>query len=81
MRKLLKLTVARVNETVFDGEVVSVTLPGAGGEMTLMAEHAPLVSPLKEGVMVIRFGDGMEQKFDLKSGTLEVSANHATVLI
>ena len=47
-QKLLKLTIARVDGPLFDGEVVSVTVPGASGEMTLLAEHAALISPLKK---------------------------------
>ena len=51
--KLLNLTISRVDLPVFDGEVVSVTVPGTAGEMTLLANHAPIISPLKEGTILI----------------------------
>lgn len=66
---------------VFDGEVLSVTVPGAAGEMTLLAGHSPIVSPLKAGSITIRRGDGEEESVTVESGTLEMSNDHATVLI
>lgn len=81
MTKLLKLTVAQVNETVFDGEVISVTLPGVDGELTIMANHTPLVTPLKAGKIKIKKTDSENVEIDVKTGTLEVSQNHVTLLI
>lgn len=80
-KKLLQLTVARVDGPIFDGEVVSITVPGADGEMTLMANHKPLISPLKAGRVILRLENGQEEIYELATGTLEVSHNHATVLI
>ena len=79
--KLLKLTIARVDAPVFDGDVVSVTLPGTEGEMTIMADHEPLVSALKAGAITIRTATDQTIVHELESGTLEVRNNHATVLI
>lgn len=78
--KKLKLTISKVDAPVFDGEVDSVTLPGIEGEMTILANHEPLISPLKAGVITIAT-DTDTKTFDIESGTLEISNNHATVLI
>lgn len=80
-QKLLKLTIARVDGPVFDGEVVSVAVPGAAGDMELLAGHEALISPLRAGEVRIKKADGSTQAFPLTSGTLEVSHNHATILI
>lgn len=80
-QKFLKLTIARVDGPVFDGEVVSVTLPGTEGEMTIMADHEPLVSALKAGIVTVRPATGDATSYDLQNGTVEVRDNHATVLI
>lgn len=66
---------------VFDGEVISVTVPGLSGEMTLLADHAPIISPLKEGEILIKHQDNSEETIALSSGSLELSDNHATILI
>ncbi len=80
-QRLLKLTVARVDGPVFDGEVISVAVPGMAGDMELLAGHEALISPLKSGEVRIKKVDGTTETFSLISGTLEVSHNHATVLI
>lgn len=80
-QKLLKLTISRVDEPVFDGEVVSVSLPGVAGNMQLLANHEPLITPLKAGVVKIELPDNSVESYDIETGTLEVSNNHATVLI
>ncbi len=79
--KLLKLTIARVDGPVFDGEVVSVAVPGVAGDMELMAGHEALISPLKGGEVRVKKSDGDVVAFKFNSGTLEVSNNHATILI
>ncbi|MCB9819309.1 hypothetical protein H6789_01175 [Candidatus Nomurabacteria bacterium] len=79
--KLLNLTISRVDLPVFDGEVVSVTVPGTAGEMTLLANHAPIISPLKEGTILIKKESEEDESVSITSGTLELSDNHATILI
>jgi F-type H+-transporting ATPase subunit epsilon len=79
--KLLQLTISRVDGPIFDGRVSFVTVPGIAGEMTLLAEHTPLISPLKAGTLRYKKEDGTEETHEITSGTLEVSTNHATILI
>ncbi len=81
MSKQLQLTIARVDSPVFAGSVISVTVPGSEGEMTILANHAPLMTALKGGVITVRKEDGSSEKFSLTSGTLEVSQNQVTILL
>jgi F-type H+-transporting ATPase subunit epsilon len=81
MAKLLQLTIARVDGPVFDGEVISVTLPGTEGEMTVMADHEALVSALRAGTLTLKAADGTVQTFEVVNGTVEIHNNHATVLL
>jgi len=80
-QKLLKLTVSKVDAPIFDGEVVSVAVPGEGGAMELLANHEPLISPLRAGTLTIKKAGGEVETHEIESGTLEVSNNHATILI
>ncbi|MEK7639134.1 MAG: hypothetical protein AAB388_03170 [Patescibacteria group bacterium] len=80
-QKLLQLTITRVDGPVFDGEVVSVAVPGAAGDMEILADHEALISPLRAGLVRIKKADGTSESFPLTSGTLEVSHNHAHILI
>jgi len=82
MAKTFHLTVARVGENLFDGEALSVTLPGAEGVFTVLANHEAFVSPLKEGEIRIEAADGERHTIALEGqGLAEISANQATVLL
>ena len=78
---LLTLTIASVASPLFSGAVRSVTLPGAEGVLTAMANHEALVTTLKPGTIVVSLEDGSERAFLVESGVLEISNNHATVLL
>ena len=80
-QRLLRLTLSRVDGPLFDGEVRSVSVPGVGGHMQLLAHHEPLISPLKKGTITIEKPDGIKESFLIEIGTLEVSDNHATILV
>jgi F-type H+-transporting ATPase subunit epsilon len=79
--KFLKFTISRVDEPIFDGEILSVTLPGIAGEMTILPQHTALISPLKKGIVSYKKADGEVARLEIESGTLEISQNHATVLV
>lgn len=80
-QKTLNLTIARVDAPVFSGAVVSVTVPGSEGEMTLLADHTPLMTALRAGTITVRKEDGTADNFSVTSGTLEVSKNQVTILL
>lgn len=80
-QKLLQLTIAKVSGTVFEGDVLSVTVPGIEGEMTLLANHQALMSPLKKGTILVKDEGNKEFTFSIEEGTLEISNNNATILI
>lgn len=80
MSSTFHLIIASVGETKFDGAALSATLPGADGELTILAHHEPLVTTLKPGTITVRESLS-EQKFDVGSGVLEVSNNRAVVLL
>jgi F-type H+-transporting ATPase subunit epsilon len=80
-QRLLKLIITRVDGPVFDGEVISVAVPGAAGDMELLAGHESIISPLKSGEVRVKKADGTTESFPLSVGTLELSNNHATILI
>ena len=80
--KSFHLTIARVGENVFDGEATSVTLPGTEGMFTVLADHAPLVTTLKEGEAKVLAADGEHHHIPVPSGGIaEISKNQATIIL
>lgn len=77
-----KFSLAEVNKIIFEGEVVSVTAPGASGELTVLANHSAFITTLKKGVVKVRaLKDGDLQEFEISGGLLETSGNHTTILV
>ncbi len=82
MAKTFHLTVARIGENVFDGEVTTLILPGTDGTFTVLAHHEPLVSELKDGETHFVASDGKHYHIPVqKGGIAEISNNQATILL
>ena len=64
---------------LFSGEATYVGLPGSDGSLGIMNNHAPLVTTLKEGKVVVCNADG-ESSYDVKGGSVEVLDNVVTIL-
>lgn len=76
------LSVARIGESLFDGEVVSVSVPGSEGKLEVLAGHEPFVSELKSGTVHATLEDGEKQDFAIPArGIIEVSHEQATILL
>lgn len=67
------------DEKLFSGEATYVGLPGSDGSLGIMNNHAPLVTTLKAGKVVVRNADG-ESSYDVKGGSVEVLDNVVTIL-
>ena len=64
---------------LFSGDVEQVDVPGAEGEFGVLADHAPMVTTLRPGILTVH-GAGGAQKIVVLGGFAEVSAQGLTVL-
>ncbi len=64
---------------LFSGDVEQVDLPGIEGDFGVLADHAPMVTTLRPGILTVR-APGGEQKIVVLGGFAEVSASGLTVL-
>lgn len=76
---MFKLTVTNAEEVVFFGDIKYLVAPGVDGEMTILQNHIPIVSALREGKLRLS-GDG-DLEIDIKGGVLEFRNNSALVLL
>jgi len=81
MSKTFSLTITKVDEPVFTGEAQSVAVPGVAGDMVILAEHEPLISPLRAGTLSYVDAEGNEHSLETTGGTLEVAHNRAIILL
>ena len=64
---------------LFSGDVESVVIPGSEGEMTILAQHAPILTSLRAGVVVVSSTKSSERIF-VRGGFAEVNPKGLTVL-
>ena len=75
----IRCEIVSQDRTVYEGDVDSILLPGAGGEMGILPKHAPVLTTLKYGVVKVR-KDGKEELFTVAGGVAEVQPNIVTIL-
>jgi F-type H+-transporting ATPase subunit epsilon len=64
---------------LFAGDVGQVDLPGAEGDLGVLAGHAPMVTALRPGIMVI-YRDGGDLRMVVNGGFAEIGPGGLTVL-
>lgn len=64
---------------VWEGDADIVLAPGSTGMMGILPNHAPLLSTLDMGVLVVRF-QNQEEYFTIAGGIIEVQPHLITVL-
>ena len=65
--------------SLFEGDVTGVKMPGTEGSFEVKANHAPIVSTLEEGDVLVRKSDG-ETNYKISGGFVEVAENKLTLL-
>lgn len=80
MAGLIHLEVATPERLLLKEEVKEVTLPGAGGELGILPEHAPLLSELGSGPLVYTVESGLKKCMAVCGGYVEVLPDRVRVL-
>lgn len=76
----MKVRIAKVGESLFEGEVRSLSVPGSEGDMTILSHHVPLITALRKGAVIVRTDEG-DKEFQIERGLVEVSDNEVIVLL
>ncbi len=75
----MQVTVISPVAAMFDGEAESVVAPAFDGEVGILPHHAPLMTLLGEGVLVVRQG-GADHRFRVRGGFLQVVDDRVRVV-
>tara|TARA_B100001996_G_scaffold380857_1_gene369128 strand:+ start:1687 stop:1971 length:285 start_codon:yes stop_codon:yes gene_type:complete len=88
------LEIISPEETLFNGEIDSISVPGSLGSFQVLENHAPIVSSIDSGKVTIRGKFDSSKKyanyferlddnvlvFNISSGTIEVNKNRIILL-
>lgn len=77
---MLHLEIITPDQTVYDGQCVSVTLPTGDGEITVLERHIPLVTTITPGSAVVRDAAGEMQIFAVSRGFIELDGKNVRIL-
>ncbi|TVR25991.1 MAG: ATP synthase F1 subunit epsilon [Balneolaceae bacterium] len=80
MANLFKAQILTPDGTLFDGEVTGVQVPGSSGDFLMLFNHAPIVSTLGIGPVILKKNDETEIQFAITGGFVEMNENSMTLL-
>jgi len=78
---LFSVSVVTSEGAAFEGDAEMIIVPGAAGEIGVLARHAPLVALLKAGSTRVHLGDGSVEEFATGYGFFQVLEDRAIALV
>ena len=75
----LRLDIVTAEQSIFSDDVEMVIAPGVEGQLGILPHHAPLMTTLQPGELLVRKGD-TEEVLVISGGFLEVRPDRVIVL-
>jgi len=76
----MKVEIITPDYKVFEGEIKSIRVPGKKGSFQVLKDHAPIISTLENGPVVIVDPEGRETIYEINGGVIEVRMNKIILL-
>jgi F-type H+-transporting ATPase subunit epsilon len=76
----MRIEIVTPDTKIFEGEIKSVRVPGKKGSFQVLKDHAPIVSTLESGKVIMADMDGKETVILISGGVIEVKANRIILL-
>ncbi|HEX9416402.1 MAG TPA: ATP synthase F1 subunit epsilon [Gaiellaceae bacterium] len=80
-RRTFSVSVVTPEGPAFEGEAEMLIVPGADGEIGVLARHAPLIAMLKAGSTRVHVGAAEVQEFATGPGFFKVEQDRAIALV
>jgi F-type H+-transporting ATPase subunit epsilon len=79
MAEMMQFDLVSPERKLASAQVRSVQIPGAEGDLTAMPQHAPTITTLRPGVLVVDGADG-ESRYVVTGGFAEITPTATAVL-
>jgi F-type H+-transporting ATPase subunit epsilon len=81
--KTFSVSLVTPDGAAFEGEAVMLIVPGADGEIGVLARHAPLIASLKAGSTRVHLGEGEDRvrEYATGPGFFKVEQDRAIALV
>jgi F-type H+-transporting ATPase subunit epsilon len=80
MAQAFKFELVSPERLLVSGEVESVIIPATDGEMTVMGNHAPVMTTVKPGVVTVKYASGSEERYVVFGGFADILPDACTLL-
>ena len=80
-RKTFEVSLVTPEGPAFEGEAEMIVVPGAAGEIGVLARHAPLVAMLKAGSTRVHVREGQVLEYATGPGFFKVEQDRALALV
>ena len=80
MTTTIRCDIVSAEEEIFHGEVVMIVATGEMGELGIAPRHAPLITRLKPGKLVLTMANGDKVDIVVSGGILEVQPQVVSIL-
>lgn len=80
MAEAFKFELVSPERLLVSEQVESVVIPGAEGEMTVMANHAPVMTTIKPGVVTVKAAGSKEDRYVVFGGFADILPSGCTLL-
>ena len=77
----MQVEVISPQKIVYKGEAEMAEFPGENGKFQVLENHAPLMSTLSKGEVLLTSGAKVSERFSIVGGYVEVKGNKIIVLI
>ncbi len=77
---MMKIEIITPDIKVFEGDIKSVRVPGKKGSFQVLKDHAPIISTLGLGPVIIVDQAGKEIRYEIGGGVIEVKMNKIILL-
>ena len=78
--KIMEIEIITPDKKLFKGNIKSVTVPGTKGAFMVLKNHAPIISTLEKGKILVKTEKLEDKDFDIESGIIEVKKNKIIIL-
>jgi F-type H+-transporting ATPase subunit epsilon len=76
----VKIEIITPDTNVYSGEIRSVRVPGRKGSFQVLKDHAPIISTLDKGPVIMVDEHGNEIRYEITGGVIEVKRNRIILL-
>ena len=80
MAEAFKFELVSPERLLVSKEVEAVVIPGADGEMTVLAQHAPAMTTIKPGVVTVKPVSGADERYVVFGGFADILPEGCTLL-